>query len=535
MPELTRLQETHAEYRQYSWADFPHRKAVIHGVIEDQLSFQGSNRYGELLSEWHTLRGIRQQMCAVTIELRNGETDNARDLLQEIDASVPRNYRVARQMRRWISERLGNANDDIAGCHCCFTAGLQDDMRSNAGGEWFCEACIDGNEEVIITRDTGEPHMRDDCYSVYESRYEAVNNEPAFWVANRRWLERNNYINTDEYGWVSDEAYSELREEGDISNPDDYDEDSERDPAANPSSNEIICYHHSRHYVGHLPGFYDSAEPRLLMGLELEVEVDTDDDCNEMAYSVRQQLNGIDRYTPGVYCWTERDGSLEHGFEVVTGFGGLDVHEEHLQRLTRTSGLRSHDTNSCGLHVHLDRSNITALHAAKLVSFINDPTNGVFIQTIARRRNNSYGKITDKSGVVQNIVARRRDMRFGSKAEDYRRMEVVNAACGDRYEAVNFETDNYKTVEFRLFRGTLYVPTIMATLEFTRITYLFTRDLPLHQLKVEQFLQYIQRPEHRLETRYLRQYLLKRGYAVTCHANECAVPLAHQLERRFAA
>jgi hypothetical protein len=544
MSQPTPLMERLRQVREdYSWFNASQRRAHLRETIENQISPPRRHSRYEILGElnrenYQAIRRVcRGDLFLIIRAVRNGEDEDVvRDLLEAL-ARHPTSY-SRRQLRNWITERLENITDGaVRGCLCCSKAELESDLQSNSNGEHFCGYCVDNDDRVVTTTDGDEPALRSDCYAAADTRYEAVNDEPSIFVRSTRWLRDHNFIQTDNFGWVSSSAYTEMEEQGDFDSDSSCDDDdSEPNPPSSPTSNEIICYHNSRAYLGHLPGFYDNAEPRLLMGMELEIEVDNDDDCNEKARDVRFQLNGIDQYVKGVYCWTERDGSLERGFEVVTGYCGLDVHEEHLLNLKSTPGMRSHDTSTCGLHVHLDRSNITALHATKLVQFINNPSNSPFILAVARRRSDSYGKLTDKSDVAASVVAQRRSMWSRPHAEHYRNPDTINAVCGSRYEAVNFETEGNKTIEFRLFRGTLYVPTIMATLEFSRITYLFTRDTPLPLLNVEQFITYIQRPEHRLETRYLRQYLFKRGWTkIVCHANECAVPLAHQLERRFAA
>lgn len=549
----TDLRATMRASREYQWHTAENRRFCIHSAVNYNLQLEQPDwRMSQYFDRPHYrhykgLKALMTDMAALIRGTHNDTLDG--DALSKAISNVNRHFEsrhsgdlfdTTHDLRMWAANRVRRGTDGIVnGCACCGTLDVTDNLETNGNDDEFCVDCVDNDERLVRAYDDDQPYFRNDLNPVYTTRRQALENDPEFYIFSRDWLRRFNYVYTEQYGWVSQEAYEDLCNEGDLNDEDDGSESNDDSDSygRDPTANRIVCYHTSRAYVGHLPGFYDNDTPRLLMGIELEIEVNDDMNCNKAAYEIRAQLNGVRNYEPGVYCWTERDGSLNHGFEVVTGYGGLDVHEEHLLQLTDTYGMHSHDTTTCGLHVHLDRSNITALHAVKLVQFIHDRKHAAFMHAFARRKNSSYGKFANKDDAAHNVVERRRTTSSRSHPRHYREPIIVNAVSTDRYEAVNFDTDDYKTLEFRLYRGTLYVPTIMATLEFTRMTYLFTMDTPIHSLNMDAFLNYINRPEHKLETRYLRQWLFKHGWAarVTYHANECAIPLAHQLERRFAA
>ena len=50
-------------------------------------------------------------------------------------------------------------------------------------------------------------------------------------------------------------------------------------------------------------------------------------------------------------------------------------------------GVRSHDTRTCGLHVHTDKAGMSLFHACKMVFFIHDSNNQKLIKDIERRAN----------------------------------------------------------------------------------------------------------------------------------------------------
>jgi hypothetical protein len=296
-------------------------------------------------------------------------------------------------------------------------------------------------------------------------------------VNNYYWSERNNY-------------YSEHSD-------DDEDEDREYE--------NIGDRHSSKHELDHIPSLYDQRKPRVLLGLELEMEIDGAYDLDERAGLL---LSSLGRYqTPSdnyLYALCEDDCSINRGFELVTAYTGLDVHAKQLEFFdTRFKGAKSHNTDTCGLHVHICKSSMTTLHASKMVLFINDPANHNLVFALARRDESSYCKIYDKKSDkswIKNALLRTK------------RKDQIQALNPDRYEALNFQ--NEKTVEFRLFKGTLKYSTIMACLEFTFATWHFCKNASTSQLTTAGFLDFVCLPENRKDTKFLRSYLREKGFVL---------------------
>ena len=93
------------------------------------------------------------------------------------------------------------------------------------------------------------------------------------------------------------------------------------------------------------------------------------------------------------------------------------------------------------------------------------------------------------------------------------RQGVLNGdTIGGIFEAVNFQPE--RTIEFRLFRGTLRYETIMACLEFTYAAWFFTRDTGQQDLTADHFLKYISQPNNRKDTVNLRSYLKDKGFGI---------------------
>jgi len=258
----------------------------------------------------------------------------------------------------------------------------------------------------------------------------------------------------------------------------------------------INGYHESDHE--HIPSTYDNRKPRVLLGLELEIEVDDDYSRVDKA---AQLLNGLNTLKGYRYANAESDGSLDYGFEIISGFTGLDIHAQQLKYFDqRLIGMRSHKTDSCGLHIHICKSDMTTLHAAKMILFINDPQNDALIYSLARRRNVGYAKIVDKKNNKQWLKHALEYDRKGSQ---------LCALNSDRYEALNFH--NEKTIEFRLFRGSLKYQTIMSCLEFTFATWHFCRYASTNELTTANFLRFICDPENKRDTRFLRAYFVAKN------------------------
>ena len=287
---------------------------------------------------------------------------------------------------------------------------------------------------------------------------------------------------------------------------DDYSDDYEDE---DDYSSSIGDYHSSRKKLGHIPSSFDTRKPRVLLGVELEMEIAREYDQTERAEHILDKIG----HTPAgdKYCLMERDGSLSRGFEMVTGYSGLDLHTRQLEFFkTRVSGAKSHNTTTCGLHVLICKSVMSLLHASKMVLFINDPDNHKLIFALARRDSSSFCKIHDKANDKYWL---RDALRSGEGCDkDTRKSRQLRNLNGDRYEALNFQNPN--TVEFRLFRGTLKYETLIACLEFTYQTWFFCRDTSQKQLTTANFLKYICLENNRKDTRFLRAYLTSKGFVM---------------------
>ena len=217
-------------------------------------------------------------------------------------------------------------------------------------------------------------------------------------------------------------------------------------------------------------------------GVELEIE-SKHGEPRDHADRLNDVLNKGEK---GHRCFFERDGSLSYGFEIITQPMGLDLHAEFwrwTQDKALTKGLLSHNTSTCGLHVHVTKTGLTRMQISKMVSFVNHPDNRQLVETIARRYGSNYATIHNK------------------------KIATAHFSQSSRYEAVNLEPT--RTVEFRLFKGTLKYESIMSALEFTNALVNFCNDQSGYgfDLSTKAFLEFIEKPVIAHDTKFLRAYI----------------------------
>lgn len=222
---------------------------------------------------------------------------------------------------------------------------------------------------------------------------------------------------------------------------------------------------------------------KRFMGVELEVEASSCD-ISDRVEELNDTINGG---VLGSRVFFEEDGSLTHGFEIITQPMGLDTHAalwEWLNDDDLTDGLKSHDTSTCGLHIHINKSALTAMQIDKMNVFLNHPDNAKLVEKVSRRYSASYARITHK--------------KLGHSHQ---------RGSGDRYEALNIT--NNSTVEIRVFKGTLKYTSLMAALEFANALVNFTAPASPagFRLDAKTFSEFIELPAYRNETKYLRNLL----------------------------
>ena len=202
--------------------------------------------------------------------------------------------------------------------------------------------------------------------------------------------------------------------------------------------------------------FYGDTDD-LHLGVELEIDGGGEDHDNA----------GMITSPMWKEVYAMHDGSLNEGFEIATMPMTLNYFEEHKQEFNDMFGIarlldyRSHNTSTCGLHIHFDRSFFgrdyrTQNTKASYLALIMERNWEKFVQ-FSRRRYSRMEDWAKKMDLVNDIYADDNDddamVKFNGKYGN-----------GDKYIALN--TSHSHTYELRIFRGTLKLETFYATLQF---------------------------------------------------------------------
>ena len=213
----------------------------------------------------------------------------------------------------------------------------------------------------------------------------------------------------------------------------------------------------SRHEERRIHEYYYKPEPIFYgdgpryMGVELEIDEGGEDGDN--AERILDVANADDER---VYC--KHDGSLHNGFEIVTHPCSPEYHmnefpwAEILREAVRM-GYTSHQARTCGLHIHVSRKAFGAdgaeqeVRIARVLYFFEK--NWEELLKFSRRTQSQLTQWANRYGLKEHPM----QILDHAKEGTYR----------NRYTCVNLT--NADTIEFRMFRGTLKLNTLLATLQ----------------------------------------------------------------------
>ena len=207
-------------------------------------------------------------------------------------------------------------------------------------------------------------------------------------------------------------------------------------------------------------------------GYGIELEIDEGDYKREAAAAIAE--------AGGDHIYLKEDGSLSSsGFEIVTHPATLSYHVERFPwvaicEAALSYGYRSHDTNTCGLHIHASRSLFGIslmeqdLTIAKVMLLFDRWYNSHIVQ-FARRNLSNMRRWADKP-----------DADIQPSDNENSAIYKAKNTAKHRYKAINL--CNSHTVEFRIFRGTLKRNTIIASIQWVDVLIRFCRTTPLKDL-----------------------------------------------------
>ena len=186
----------------------------------------------------------------------------------------------------------------------------------------------------------------------------------------------------------------------------------------------------------------------------IELEVDYGGNISENAGKVLDIAN--DDHDNRLYI--KNDSSIDDGFELVTHPMTLEYHKkimpwEEVMRKLLSMGYISHKTTTCGLHCHINRTafgeTIDAQEEAigRILYFVEHHWEEML--RFSRRNERQMARWASRYAV--------------NKSNPKEMIDDIKKCDYSRYRCVNIQ--NYHTIEFRMFRGTLKYNTFIATLQ----------------------------------------------------------------------
>jgi hypothetical protein len=190
-------------------------------------------------------------------------------------------------------------------------------------------------------------------------------------------------------------------------------------------------------------------------------------------------------------AYLKHDGSLSCGYEIVTHPMSHDYYKNEasdlwdtLEHLRTYYKVKSWDTSTCGLHIHISRTGFNGGgHMHRFLNLIY--SNQDFYQRLAGREESRWATFSD---IMRNEVIRDEygsrvldeygDYQFVTKRDIASKLKGFNT---ERYSAVN--TRNQETLEIRIFKGTVNTNTIKSHLDLAHASVEYTRSLTVRDVR----------------------------------------------------
>lgn len=301
-------------------------------------------------------------------------------------------------------------SDHYTECYECGEVIRIDDAYWDDDRECFvCEDCWE--RYYITCYECGEKHYQDNMTEIYNGDYVCDDCLSSY----RRCDDCDQYFPEDDLNYCDDGCYY---------------------------CDSCIGDHENRDILG----YHDYQGEYTLRQLQ-------DDRSRHFGIEIETENNTYTASKVNEYGWLhcEHDGSLNDGYEIISQPLSLNLWYKwgEFKKLTQyliKEGVRSHDTSTCGLHIHASRDEINNVdRVVAICEMFREP-----LEVLARRANNRYATFMSSLLDYSDV----KDLKKGIKDRCYDR---------SRYQAVN--TTNWNTIEFRFFRGTLNYNTIMASIE----------------------------------------------------------------------
>lgn len=227
-----------------------------------------------------------------------------------------------------------------------------------------------------------------------------------------------------------------------------------------------------------LPKFNDSS---IYFGYELEAENSGFDRCEMNEYA--DHINAATGYT-----YVKHDGSLDNGLEIVSHPATIayhciekgDVYKKLFENMI-SDGFRSHDVNSCGLHVHMSLAPMERkdpLIVGKLLYAFSD--HWAKLVKFSRRTESSLDRWAALYRAKEQVEGMKQRNYCDTNAM-FKAVENSAKSEGNRYFALNL--CNMHTIEIRMFKGTLLWSSFFASLQLCDVIVNRLMDTPVEDVQ----------------------------------------------------
>ena len=361
-------------------------------------------------------------------------------------------------------------------CVACSTSVDKDDVCITSYDDYVCNECVQ-----ICGRCNEIGSVNDDFHMVDgdEMWCEPCTNRRAYWCDRCEEYNSNSsiYIYDRSEHWCSpcaDDTYF-------CEDCDNYYADGCPDCSDNQDEygNRII---HDYSYRPDAIFHSTDKNERLYFGIEVEVE-DSRDLSESSSYAHR--LEGME------LAYLKQDGSLSCGYEIVTHPMSHDYYKNEasdlwdtLEHLRTYYKVKSWDTSTCGLHIHISRTGFNGGgHMHRFLNLIY--SNADFYSILAGREESRWASFDD---IMSNQIMYDENGNYAlNEHGDYKYITKRNIASKlqgyntERYSAVN--TRNRETLEIRIFKGTVNTNTIKSHIDLAHASVEYTRNLTVRDVR----------------------------------------------------
>jgi hypothetical protein len=223
----------------------------------------------------------------------------------------------------------------------------------------------------------------------------------------------------------------------------------------------------------------------LYFGFELEIE------ANGSWISARESMADLIKEKAGLdRVYVVQDGSLSHGVEMVSypftweRFKKDRDHWTEVLQYCKSKGWESFFTEpgkTVGMHIHTSKAAWGTFQIYKMMEFMYNPAHRNFLKLIGQRESNQYCRWSnnDNNGLAQ-LAKEKKNL-------DATHYNVVNLNDKRSYN----QSGGGKTIEFRMFSGTLEPLHFFKNIEFVYALFCFTRDRSKKEMNHQDFLDYV--------------------------------------------